>query len=185
MLALTLTASCGRKDEKSAEGTSQGTAGSQPVQMIPDEEFTEFERLAQAYIKPYFDAAGTQTEAIVKRGDQFELYIFGEHSTMYPMSAAEYKLVVPSGVTVLSQANCDSTILTLGKHDDDFMIAYRCAPGPKMWLVRYTCLASDSARGGTFDVQKGHTQNYLGFAMCDEQRTLIKAKPGQAVLKVE
>jgi len=184
MLALWITASCGGKGEKSAK-TPPASQENKPVQMIPDEDFTEFERLAEAYIKPYFDEAGTKSEATVKRGDKFDLYVFGEHSTMYPMSAAEYRLVIPSGITVLSQANCDSTILTLGKHDDDFMIAYRCAPGPKMWLVRYTCLASDSARGGTVGIEKGHTQNYLGFAMCDEQRTLIKAKPGQAMLKVE
>jgi hypothetical protein len=184
-MALWLVLSCGGKKEGEVQQAQKSAAEKKPVQMIPDEEFSEFERLAQAFIRPYFDAGATMTEKAVKAGEPFELYVVAEFNPLYPMSAAEYCLVLPEGVAVLGSANSDSTILTLGKHDDDFMIAFRCSSGPKLWLVKYTCLAAAGASGGAVSIERGRDQNYLGFTMCDAQRTMIKAKPGTAVLKVE
>ena len=185
-LALWFAVSCGGKKEEGAlQQARKSSQQKKPVQMIPDEEFTEFERIAQAFIRPYFDANATVSERTVKAGEPFELYVVGEYNPLYPMSAAEYRLVLPEGMSVMGAANSDSTILTLGKHDDDFMIAFRCSPGPKLWLVKYTCLAAAGTSGGTVSIERGRGQNYLGFTMCDEQRTMIKAKPGTAQLKVE
>jgi len=184
-IALWFAVSCGGKDEGPAQQATKSSLEKKSVQMIPDEEFTQFERLAQGYIRPYFDVNATQTEKTVKAGENFELYVVAEYNPLYPMSAAEYCLVLPEGVTVMSSANTDSTILTLGKHDQDFMIAFKCSSGPKLWLVRYNCVASAGTAGGTVTIERGRSQNYLGFTMCDEQRTMIKAKPGQVTLKVE
>jgi len=185
-MALWFALSCGGKKEEGALQQAQKSAQEKkPVQMIPDEEFTEFEKLGQAFIRPYFDANATLTERTVKAGEPFELYVVAEYNPLYPMSAAEYCLVLPEGVAVMGSANSDSTILTLGKHDDDFMIAFRCSSGPKLWLVKYTCLAAAGTSGGTVSIERGRDQNYLGFTMCDEQRTMIKAKPGTAQIKVE
>jgi hypothetical protein len=185
-MALWLVLSCGGKKEEGAlQQAQKSTQEKKPVQMIPDEEFTEFEKLAQAFIRPYFDVSGTLTERTVKAGEPFELYVVAEYNPLYPMSAAEYCLVLPEGVTVMGSANSDSTLITLGKHDDDFMIAFRCSSGPKLWLVKYTCLAAAGTSGGTVSIEMGHDQKYLGFTMCDAQRTMIKAKPGTAQIKVE
>jgi hypothetical protein len=184
-IALWFAVSCGGRDEGPAQQATKSSLEKKSVQMIPDEEFTQFERLAQGYIRPYFDANATQTEKTVKAGENFELYVVAEFNPLYPMSAAEYCLVLPEGVTVMSSANTDSTILTLGKHDQDFMIAFKCSLGPKLWLVRYHCVASAGTAGGTVTIERGRIQNYLGFTMCDEQQTMIKAKPGQVTLKVE
>jgi hypothetical protein len=184
LLVVWLTASCSGKGDETA-GEESAAKTSKPVQMIPDEEFSEFEKLAKAYIKPYFDANGTQSEKTVKPGDIFELYIVSEFSEQYTMSAAEFKLVVPEGISVLASTNCDSTILNLGKYDVDFMIAFHCKSGPGMWLVKYQCKVDDGFKGGVIETQKGINMNFLGFTMCDVQKTMIKARPGKAVISVK
>ncbi len=184
LLVVWLTASCSGTGDESTGDAGVAQKG-EPVKMIPDEEFTEYEKLAKAYIKPYFDANGTQTEKTVKPGDTIELYVVAEFSEDYTMSAGEFKLVVPEGLTILASTVCDSTILNLGKYDSDFAIAFHCASGPSMWLVRYMCKIEEGFMGGTIETRKGDNQNFLGFTMCDVQKTLIKARPGKATISVK
>jgi hypothetical protein len=185
LLVLSLMASCsGESDEPAGEKQAADTRG-EPVQVIPDEEFTEFEKQANAFIRPYFDDKATQTEKTVKAGDLFDLYVFAEYDEAYPMCAAEYKLTIPEGVNVLSQTQCDSLMLSRGTYDNDFMIVFRCTAGPKMWLAKYVCKVEVECRGGTFETHKGADLDYLGFTMCDHHRTMVKAKPGKAHLAVE
>jgi hypothetical protein len=184
LLVLGLTASCGGNGEETA-GDETAAQTEEPVARIPDGEFSEFEKLANAFIKPYFDENATQSKKTVKPGDMFDIYVVAEFSEQYSMSAAEYKLVIPDGITVMGSTNCDSTILNLGKFDTDFSIVFHCIPGPGMWLVKYQCLVEEDFDGGVVETQKGENQGFLGFTMCDVQKTLIKAKPGQAVLSTK
>ena len=185
LLVLGLTASCGGAGDETAGDENATQTDEQAVQMIPDEEFSEFEKLANAFIKPYFDENGTQSEKTVKPGDRFDIYVMAEFSTQYSMSAAEYKLNIPEGITVMGSTNSDSTILNLGKYDRDFSIVFRCVSGPWMWLVKYQCFVEDGFKGGVVETEKGADLNFLGFTMCDVQKTMIKAKPGKAVLSVK
>lgn len=184
-ISLWFVASCGGKTDEAAQERTQTAQKKEPIQQIPDEGLTQFEKLADGYIRPCFDEAAQQTEKTIKPGDVFDVYVVAEFSTQYPMSTANYRLVLPEGVSVSAAANCDSTILTVGKFDDDFVIAFTCSTGPKMWLVKYICKSDPTFRGGTIEVQEGSTNKYLGFTMCDEEKTLVKAKPGKAVVKVD
>jgi hypothetical protein len=177
--------SCGGKEEKPKETSAQADPRDEAVQAIPQTEFSEFDKLAGGYIRPYFDAACTVTEKTVKPGDPLEFYVAGEYSREFSMCAAEYRVVLPQGLTVLTSVNCDSTILTLGQHDQDLSITFHCTPGPKMWLVRYNCATDPAFRGGEIRTEKGARMNFLGFSVCDGDFTLVNAKPGKATVKVE
>lgn len=185
-VALWLVVSCGgnKKDETKETGT-QADRREESVQAIPASELSEFDKLADGYIRPYFDAACTQTEKTVKPGDGFEFYVAGEYSSEFSMCAAEYRVVLPEGVTLLTAVNCDSTILTLGKHDEDIAITFHCTPGPKMWLVRYNCATDPAFRGGEIRTEKGTRMNFLGFSVCDGDFTLVNARPGKATVRTE
>ncbi|UCG51150.1 MAG: hypothetical protein JSW58_13260, partial [Candidatus Latescibacterota bacterium] len=135
--------------------------------------------------KPYFDVEGTQTEKIIATGDVFDLYVFGEFSKDFPMSAAEFRVVLPEGVTVMSSAYSDSTILQFGNPQNDFMMAFRCSYGPKLWLVKFECRTDENFKGGTIETGEGLQQHFLGFTLCDVGRTLIRAKPGKAEIRLE
>ena len=123
-------------DEKAAEEVSK-----EPVQMIPDEEFTEFDKLLNAYIKPYFDKEGTITEKEVSPGESFEIYVFGEYNDVYGMSASEYKLVLPEGIEVLGEVKSDSTVMTAGSFKKDYLMTFRCAKGQTFMMMKYNCQA--------------------------------------------
>jgi len=191
LAVLVLIVACDNKGSNDAGESAQGTGtpGGIPLEtpagepMIPDEEFSEFEKLANAVIRPYFDEKGTVTELAVAPGEQFDLWVFAEFKTTHPMSAAEYKLIVPEGVTIVGSSNTENVRITMGKWHTDFSIAFSCMEGPKHWLVKYICIAEDNFAGGPVRITKGHVQDYLGFTMCDAAKTMIRAKPDNAVLR--
>jgi len=193
-LAMFVVVSCSKKEDEATDSevvdnkvTSESAVAlrGEPKAMIPGEELSEMEKLANAYIKPYFDDEATQTEKAVAPGDRFDLYVFAEYDKNYPMSAAEFRVTLPEGVSILSSTHCDSTILQFGNPEGDFMIAFHCSYGPKMWLVRYECSADESFTGGTIKTDEGMAMHYLGFTLCDVSKTLIRAEPGEAVLRLK
>ena len=189
LLIVSLFAACTEKSEEGNETATQGQQGlatedaeGGPIEMIPDEGLSEFEKLAKGYLRPYFDEAGTVTEKALSDGDQFDIYLFAEFDKGFPMSAAEYKLVLPPGVAVMGETKSDSVILTMGNYHDDFLLAFRCSHGPRLWLMKYQCIATDTFEGGTIRTTKGDNLNFLGFTMCDATKTLIGCLGGSAVL---
>lgn len=184
LLAFWALSSCDRGGDETARTESTPAQRPEPVAAVAEGEFSEFDKLANGFIRPYFDVEGTQTEKTVKAGENFDLYIVAEYNKDFAMCAAEYRLVVPDGMRVLSSANTDSTILTLGDLED-FSTTFRCTAGPKMWLVRYTCTSDPTFRGGEIRTEKGANMHFLGFSLCDGEFTLVNARPGTATLSVE
>jgi hypothetical protein len=178
LLALALVASCGKGTEDEAE-TAEGTevSGGQgtvdelppPRPAIDDEPLTRYEKLVAGYIRPYFDQAGTETSRKLASGELFELYVVAEFNDAYLMAAAEYRLVLPKGITVLAQAHTDSMTITVGKHDVDFSMTFHCIPGPKHWLVKYFCKVEDDFAGGVVETAAGDQRKFIGFVTCADQ----------------
>lgn len=196
VVCVVLVASCSRSKEEPDQavpsGTTSGGAGSGQIDTgrpaIPDVtdsvgQFSDFEEAAQARLRPCFDMAGAQTSKTVAPDEQFNLFVVAEFSDLYSMSAAEYKLVLPEGIVVLGTAHTDSTIITLGKYDEDFMIAFRCLTGPRHWIAKYVCKIDDGFTGGTVEIVQGQNLNFLGFVTCDASKTEIRAHGGKAELR--
>jgi len=198
IFVLGLIAACGKGGDQKTETASQdqkatepaegvpGAGTTPPVSMIPEGEGpSEFEKAANGKIRPYFDDKGTKTEIAVAPGDYFDLYVFGEYSELYPMSAAEWKLVLPENVSIMGQTHTDSVIVSMGKWDSDFMMAFQCTPGPKIQLVKYQCKAHEGFTGGKIETTTGDNLNFIGFTMCDATKTLIHGQGGVAELRVK
>jgi hypothetical protein len=188
LLVVSVLVSCSKekKEAAPAEKVAKETpAQSEPIQMIPDEEFTEFDKLLSAQIVPYFDAEGTVTEKAVAPGETFDIYVFGKCIETYSMSAAEYMLSLPEGIEVMSEAKSDSTVLTVGSYKKDYMMTFKCCSGPKFMMMKYICQANDSFSGGAVETGKGLIHHFLGFTLCDETRTMVKGTPGQAKLTLK
>jgi hypothetical protein len=191
LMVLALVAACGGGQEdgsQSAGGATNGgqggagdqTSAGQPA--IGEGNLDEFERTVAGFLRPYFDEAGTDTTLDVAPGEQFEMWVVAEYNEAFAMSAAEYKLVLPGGVSLLGTVQSDSTIITLGKHEEDFMMAFRCMPGPKNWLVKYLCKAEDDFAGGVVETVRGQNLDFIGFATCDVSKTMVRAQGGTAEL---
>lgn len=197
IVVLALVASCG-KGEKSSDETSTGDAGTGTVTMdkpfnqntpgqqgIPDQGLSEFEKSAAAFIRPYFDAEGTLTSVKVDPGSRFDLWIIAEFNDAFTMAGAEYKLSLPEGISVVSAMQSDSVIVTMGKHEVDYMLAFKCMHGPKDWLVRYTLETEGDFKGGVIETALGDNLNFLGFVLCDVSKTEIHATGGWAEVGVK
>jgi len=49
-------------------------------------------------------------------------------------------------------------------------------------LMKYNCRANDSFQGGSVAIHEGLKMHFLGFTLCDEDRTMAKAIGGSAAL---
>jgi hypothetical protein len=173
-----------KKEKKEEASTAQTTPPAEhrgtASEMIPDKALTEFEQIINGHIRPFFDPAGTVTEKSVAPGENFDLYVLADVNELYPIAGVEYKLILPAGVSILATTNNDSTVVSLGQYDRDFMIAFRCLDGPRIVVVRYQCKAGDDFVGGTITTMRGDTSGLIGFALCDETRTAVRVLGGTA-----
>jgi hypothetical protein len=190
LLAMAVLGSCGKGKEEEGAQTAQPAEqaeGSVPrphgQAMIPDKEFSEFEEIAAAHIRPAFNAEGTDTLKEIAPGDYVDIYVVAEFNELYQMSAAEYRLQLPPGISVMSWAKMDSVVLTYGEHDRDFMLAFRCINGPESWLIKYVCKADEDFAGGEISTHPGANLDFLGFTLCDATRTLVRGRGGSATLR--
>lgn len=191
LLAVAVLGSCGKGNDQStqtAQTTEQHDHATGQVErpkgkaMIPDAEFSEFEEIAAARIRPSFNAEGTDTLKEIAPGDYVDIYVVAEFNELYTMSAAEYRIQLPPGISVMSWAKMDSVVITYGEHDRDFMLAFRCISGPHDWLIKYVCKASEDFAGGEIITLPGANLDFLGFTMCDATRTLVRGRGGKATL---
>ncbi|MDH3215103.1 MAG: hypothetical protein OEN01_02275 [Candidatus Krumholzibacteria bacterium] len=188
LIVLLILSSCGKSKDEA--GNTRTDSKGQAQQSVQDEQpqetqagevrpFSEFERLVGASLRPYFNQEGTDSLKTVAPGDYFDLYVFAEFNKDFGMMAAEYKLVVPLGITVLGSDHADITKLSLGSYDVDFMIAFQCLR-ERRWLVKYQCKADDDFEGGVIETIEGQNLNFIGYSMCDGQGTEVRAWGGVA-----
>jgi len=186
MLCLLVVFACSNNESDTAATNATETATEShsqdaPKQMIPD---TPDKPVVHAAIKPFFDDKGLVTEKTISPGDKFEVFIFAEYEEKNSMTAAEYKLVLPSGVSILSAVETDSSTLRSGKPEEDFMIAFKCAPGPKVFLVKYSCRAGQNFAGGDIRTALGDRSKFIGLVTCGHAPEQYTADTGKAILKI-
>jgi len=184
---LALLASCGGEKEggetasnDSADQTATTNQRPPSKPAIPDAGDSGFDDIASGRIRPAFDIQGIETTKAVAPGEMFDIFVVGEYNDAFAMSGAEYKLTMPDGITVLGASFTDSIIVTLGKPETDFLMAFHCLPGPGDWLVKYLCRAEESFQGGTIETHPGDNLAFIGFVMCDQLKTEIRAQGGTA-----
>ncbi len=187
--------SCGKSEEETetqkpglrARAQERGTAASRGREMIPLEKEApptiEDTISIAAAIKPYFDEMGTITEKSVSPGESFDVYVIAEYDEDVLMSAAEYRLILPAGVTINEAEETDSVLFRTGFPERDFVIAFRCTPGPRMILVKYLCKAQDNFAGGTVATEPGGDLSSIQCATCDFKPIVVNAEKGSAILK--
>jgi len=193
IVVLAFLAACG-KDDGGESQTVSNDAGDQAAatdpprestQAIPDEPSSGYDEMVEGRLFPAFDRAGTELAKTVAAGDMFELYVVSSFNDAFSMSGAEYKLSLPDGISVLGTTHTDSMVVMLGTYDHDFMIAFHCIPGPGDWITRYLCKVEDDFAGGIAETMPGENLNFIGFVLCDELKTEVRAKGATAEIKIK
>jgi hypothetical protein len=177
---------CGQKKEEAASTQEQTAAAkddskeSRPA--IPDHK----EALTGVpTLKPYFDENGTLTEKTVSPGETFDLYVIIGCGENDQITAAEYKLSLPKGITISREFDTDSLTMKSGKPEQDLWVAFKCSPGPKILLNRYACMVEDGFAGGSIATTEGEMSKFIGVVDCGPDPVQIPAEKGTAVLKIK
>lgn len=180
---------CGGKQQESAGGASSGQtsgqSGSAPRAMIPEkvEEPTE---IVGVFVVPRFDEAGGMSELAIAAGEKFDVFVIAEFPEPYYISAAEFSIELPAGVSVLRAVNFLTRALTMGDYMSDYAMAFECTPPGKFYLVKFTCETDATFAGGTIRTREGVTggsKPYIGFVTCESER--LPAAGGVATLKLK
>jgi hypothetical protein len=101
------------------------------------------------------------------------------------MGAVIFKIEFPEGISVLGNKMLESYRLSLGTFQKEFMMSFECKNGPKLLLVKFVCKANEDFSGGVVQLGKGDYEGFIGYSMCDQERTRIPAKAGGAVLTLK
>lgn len=172
---------CGSKNE--SEGTHDHSSTGQSRSMIPDKVDTP--AAPNTFLRPFFDEQGTVSELAVAPGEPFAVYVVAQYEKPYSMSAAEFSLELPEGVTVLEEIKFFEKALTMGQYDTDFVMGFSCEPPRKFYLMKYMCSTGTDFAGGVVKTLPGvneRDQSYLGFVSCEPQVEKISATGGTATL---
>lgn len=182
LLTIVSFAACGGKNE--TETTQTQSQASQGRSIIPDKVDTPV-TATNVFLRPYFDENGTVSELAVAPGETFTVFVVAEYEKPYSMSAAEFSLAVPAGVSVKEIANFMEKALTMGEYKTDYVMAFGCQPPRKFYLVKFVCSAEAEFAGGSIKTAPGinvRDESYLGFVSCEPQIEKVPATGGTATL---
>jgi hypothetical protein len=139
-------------------------------------------------IMPYFDEQGTVSEQAISPGDEFTFYVFIAYPEPYYASAVEYRVEMPEGTSILGESKFNDRALTVGSMMDDFSMAFGCIAPAKFYVMKYTCKADESFKGGEIMVTPGvkkNGQTFLGIATCRPDVKKLPGEGGSAVLTLK
>lgn len=174
---------CGQKESETASSKEEAATAAEvkeePRQAIPDKRQV---LTGTPTLKPYFDGNATVADKKVAPGETFDLYIIAGVGENDHITAAEFKLSLPEGVTITREIDSDSLIMKSGKLEQDMMVAFRCSQGPKIILMQYQCLVEDNFMGGNIATLEGDKSMFIGLVDCGPEPEQILAEKGTAVL---
>jgi hypothetical protein len=167
---------CSKKDADT-EQAKEGTAGmmppvdstATPIEVVPMSD-VPVAPVEGIFIEPYFDEAGTKTEAAVAPGEQIKLFVMATTVEPYPTGAAQLRVELPPGLSVLYTVETDHKLSSIGRHDYSYMVAYECHPPGRFVIVTYVLQAAADFQGGTIRVLPGFltdNSSFLGFTTCE------------------
>lgn len=139
---------------------------------------------------PRFSADGMDSVLAVAPGEVFDVYVCAAHPRE-DMASATYRLDVPDGVEVLGESKVFPQSLSIGTHEQYFVVTYPCHHGAERYAVlKYSCRAMDSFQSGEFHVGEAIPVNegdppFRGFVTCGYNARLVPAAGGSATLTLK
>jgi hypothetical protein len=162
--------SCSKK-EKSAENAARDTT--KTISYVSEE----------ISFGVFFDEQGTKRTMKLGKGEsQTKVYLFVNFPSTLQLSAVEYRLSLPQGVTIESDKFYEKRVALLGTFEDGISETFPCAAGPKLLLHALTVNVPGNLTDAEFAIVSSKDNNFLGVATCDEGAPMIQASSYRAVL---
>ncbi len=172
-LLLPLVLSCGKSDKK-AENVPADTTGVDTTLSYVSEEVS---------FGVFFDAEGARrTVKLGSRDRQTTIYIIVKYPETMPISAVEYRLVLPEGVRIENDVYYDQRAAVLGVFEHGISETFPCVPGPMLVLHALTLSVPSGLKNAEIALLAHENSEFIGVAMCEEGNPLVPATSYKAVI---
>jgi hypothetical protein len=131
----------------------------------------------------FFDEGGTKrTLTLDRRDTQTKIYLFVNFPETMKISAIEYRLSLPQGVTIESDKFYEERIALMGTFEDGISETFPCVAGPKLLFHTLTLNVPSDLKNAEFAILSSRDNAFLGVATCDEGMPMLPASSYRAVV---
>lgn len=134
----------------------------------------------------FFDEAGTRRTLELDRGTrEFDVYIIINFPADMEIAAAEWRLELPVGVTVVNDKYIMDRTIAMGKMDYGLSERFPCMSGPSCILHTLTLHTDGELKNAEIAVMPSKDGEFLGVAECIEGYPRIRATSFRGVVNPE
>lgn len=171
-LGLFLMISCSKKEQKDG-AAADSTAADTTLSYVSEE----------VSFGLFFDENATKrTVRLGSDETQTVVYIVVHFPETMHISAVEYRIVLPEGVTIDSDKFYEKRAALLGTFETGISETFPCVPGPKLVLHALTLNIPRGLSNAELAIMTDPKGDFLGVVMCDETLTMVPAASYKAVI---
>lgn len=173
IMSLVLLFSCSKKVKKETGAPADSTKKDTTLSYINQE----------VGFGVFFDEQGAKrTVKLGPKDKQVMIYIVVNFPETMQISAVEYRLVLPKGVTVENDKFYAERVALLGTFEGGISETFPCVPGPKILLHSLTLNIPPGLKNAEIALMPDTQGNFIGIAMCDDQHTMVAGTSYKAVI---
>jgi hypothetical protein len=174
MMGLVLLFSCSKKEKKEAGGAPADSTKKDTTLSYVSQEVG---------FGVFFDEQGTKrTVKLGARDKQVMIHIVVNFPETMQVSAVEYRLVLPTGVTIENDKFYPERVALLGTFEGGISETFPCVPGPKILLHSLTLNVPPGLKDAEIALMPHAESKFIGIAMCDEEHTMVAGTSYKAVI---
>lgn len=131
----------------------------------------------------YFDEDATERTITLAEGqEEVKAYLVIKFPEEVEISAAEFRLRMPEGVTVESDKFHPGRAMMLGTFEHGISESFRCVRGPRLVLHVLTLKVDAGVENAELALLPGEQSEFIGVAECKEGHPLIRGAAFKAVI---
>jgi len=173
VLGLLLVLSCSKKEQKAAGAPADTTKKDTTLSYVSQE----------VSFGVFFDQQGAKrTVKLASRDKQVMIYVVVNFPESMQISAVEYRLALPKGVTIENDKFYAERVALIGTFDGGISETFPCVPGPRVVLHALTLNVPPDLKNAEIAIMPGAESQFIGVAMCDNAHTMVTATSYKAVI---
>jgi len=173
IMSLVLLFSCSKKEKKEAGAPADSTKRDTTLSYVSQE----------VGFGVFFDEQGAKrTVKLGPRDKQVMIYIVVNFPETMQISAVEYRLVLPKGVTVENDKFYPERVALLGTFEGGISETFPCVAGPRVVLHSLMLNIPPGLKNAEIALMPHAESKFIGIAMCDEEHTMVTGTSYKAVI---
>ncbi len=134
----------------------------------------------------FFDEEGTKRSITLGKDErEVKIYIIVSYPEEMQITAVEYRLELPEGITIENDKYYPKRTMTLGTFDHGLSEAFPCAAGPKLLLHTLTLNVTKDVKNASIKLLASKNSDFIGVSECKEGYPKVRAASYSAVVNPE